>query len=172
MTIKKKKSPSEKPKDNAKEAKAPSKSPRKEETKKEEPKKKEEDTKKKEKSDSIEQLWKRGSGGLKKTEQRFMCIDGTKLKYAKKENDLNGTKGVKSIELKAAKILSEKELQGRFWIRIKGSHENREIACKTKESRDKWLDILQAASGEAKAEKTKEDNKKIEKPKEEPKKNG
>jgi outer membrane biosynthesis protein TonB len=110
-----------------------------------------------------------------KTELRYMCIDGTKLKYAKKESDLNGTKGVKSIELKAANIISEKdEEKGKWWIRIKGK-ENREIACKTSESRDKWLEILkgiaEAKKDEPKkTEKTKEEPKKVDKPKEEPKK--
>jgi hypothetical protein len=98
-----------------------------------------------------------------------MKLDGTKLKYAKTEGDLKSSTGCKSIELKAALIISEKDTQGRFWIRIKGKV-NREIACKTKESRDKWIDLLKAASGDVKAtEKPKEDPKK-EKPKEDPKK--
>jgi len=106
-----------------------------------------------------------------------MLIEGTKLKYAKKESDLKGTKGVKSIELKAATISTGKDSAERYWIRIKGK-EIREIACKSKDSRDKWIELLKGiAGGEGKkedvkkAEKAKDEPKKTDKVKEEPKKN-
>jgi len=125
----------------------------------------------------VEQLWKKGAGGLKKTEQRWMCIENTKVKYAKKEAELKSAKNVKSIELKGADISSmDKNSGGKYWIRIKGPS-NREIACKTKDSRDKWIAALkQVAGNESKAGKAvepkKPETKKVTdaKPKEEPKK--
>jgi len=104
-----------------------------------------------------------------------MVIIGSQVKYAKKQSDLKGKKA-KNIELKGATITSDKESGGKFWIRIKGK-DNRQIACKSKDSRDKWIDLLKAAGGSGaetkpkeKNEKPKEEAKKPEKPKEEAKK--
>jgi len=107
------------------------------------------------KGSSTEQLYKKGAGGLKKTEERYMTIDGTKIKYAKKPDDLKGSKGVKSIELKGATIVADKNADGKFWISIKGKN-NREIATKSKDARDKWIEALTSASGGSTESKTKE----------------
>jgi len=126
--------------------------------------------------DSIEKLFKKGASGRKATAERFMVIEAGQLKYAKKENDLKNSKGVKIIDLKGAAITSEKDSTGRFWIRIKGGKENREIATSSKDSRDKWINALTAASGgpapspdnkKKKDEPKKEDPKKKDEPKKE-----
>jgi len=135
-------------------------------------KKPEEDAKKKPAGDKeeIERLFKKGAKGWKSIEERYMLIDGTKLKYAKKEGDLK-TKLAKFIELKEADIVDEGLKQGKYWIRIKGKGKiNREIACKNKDSRDIWVKNLKAAAGtdkkpaeEPKKDKNKDDTKKTDK---------
>jgi len=84
-----------------------------------------------------------------------MTIDGSKLKYAKKDSDLKGNKGVKSIELKGATISADTDKGGKFWIAIKlGGKNNRQVAAKTSAARDKWIELMKAAAGgEKKAEK-------------------
>jgi len=125
--------------------------------------------KKDDKKATIEELWKKGSGGLKKTEKRYMCIENTKIKYAKKESDLKSAKNFKTIELKGAEIAAEKESGGKYWIKIKG-HSHREIACKNADTRTKWIALLKAAGGGGGESKPAETKKPAEKPKEETKK--
>jgi len=102
----------------------------------------------------FEQLFKKGAGGLKKTEPRYMAIEGTKIKYARKADDLKGSKGVKSIELKGAIISTDKDGNGKFWIRIKNKGNTRDIATKDADTRSKWVKLLESASGGADGKKS------------------
>jgi len=94
------------------------------------------------------QLFKKGSGGLKKTEKRDMKIDGTVLKYYKKKDD---EKTAKKIELKAAEISDGGEKKGQYWMKIKiqeGKDKGkiREIAAMSKDDSKKWMDALKAVA--------------------------
>jgi uncharacterized protein YegL/mRNA-degrading endonuclease HigB of HigAB toxin-antitoxin module len=91
----------------------------------------------------VEQLWKKGSAGLKAIVTRYMCIKGTRLKYAKTLPQLSSTWS-KSIELKGAAIYADKISNGRYWIRIQGN-QDRFIACGSNESRDIWINALVTA---------------------------
>jgi len=125
---------------------------------KDEPKKKPEDDKKPDTGKKAEtggaainlsgQLFKKGSGGLKKTEKRDMKIDGTVLKYYKKKDD---EKTAKKIELKAAEISDGGEKKGQYWMKIKiqeGKDKGkiREIAAMSKDDSKKWMDALKAVA--------------------------
>jgi len=83
---------------------------------------------------------------LKKIVPRFMTIDGSKLKYAGVEAHLKDNKKCKSIQLKGATITAERVIGPKYWISIKNGKIMRRVACQSHANREKWVNLLNAAS--------------------------